>query len=317
MKNSSSKSNLPKPLPLLIGAAAVALGVAIPAGIAWVFLHPPRRLHPRNPKSALGIPYERVRFRAKDGITLRGWYVPPPSDVIPRGMVVISHGYFGNRAEMLPYLKFLHHGGYAALLYDFRAHGWSSGNFTTFGIHEPMDLQAALHWVEEREEVRDLPLILLGESMGASVSLLVAAQEKRIRAIVADSPYARFDSAVAGRLRTAFGNQVTQVILPSTQRIGERILGARAADIAPMHALVHIAPRPVFLIHGLADSFILPENSQHILAAAPGNAQLWEVPDARHVRSVYVAGEDYGKRVLGFLDTVLNGEGVRVVDGEG
>ncbi len=218
---------------------------------------------------------------------------------------------------MLPYLKILHAGGYAALLYDFRAHGWSSGNRATFGIHEPLDLQAALRWVEERKEVRDLPLILLGESMGASVSLLVAANEKCVRAVVADSPYARFDSAVAGRLRTAFGDRLTQVVLPPTQRAGERILGVRAADIAPMSAIAHIAPRPVFLIHGLADRFILPDNSRQILDAAPGNAQLWEVPDARHVRSIYVAGEDYGKRVLTFLHSALNGGGVPVLDAEG
>ena len=220
-------------------------------------------------------------------------------------MVVISHGYYGNREQMLPYLRFLHAGGYAVLLYDFRAHGWSDGGRTTFGIKEVDDLQAALTWVDQQTERRCLPLILLGESMGASVSLLVAAEVKRVRAVVSDSAYARFDSAVGGRLRTALGNTMGNAITPSAQRAGERILGVRCADIAPMEAAARIAPRPLFLIHGQEDRFITPDNSRAILAAAPDNTTLWEVADARHVRSIYVAGDEYGERVLAFLAEAL------------
>jgi cephalosporin-C deacetylase-like acetyl esterase len=47
----------------------------------------------------------------KDGVSLRGWYVPAPENTVPRGVIVISHGYYGNRATMLPYLRFLHRAG--------------------------------------------------------------------------------------------------------------------------------------------------------------------------------------------------------------
>jgi uncharacterized protein len=134
------------------------------------------------------------------------------------------------------------------------------------------------------------------------VSLFVAADEARVRAVVADSPYARFDGAVAGRLRTLLGDRVGDRLAPPAQRAGERILGVRCADIAPVDVVCRIAPRPVFLIHGLADRFIVPENSRAILAACGECATLWEVPEARHVRSVYVAGEEYGRRVLDFLE---------------
>jgi pimeloyl-ACP methyl ester carboxylesterase len=206
---------------------------------------------------------------------------------------------------MLRYAEFLHHAGYATLLFDFRAHGWSGGGMTTFGCREPLDLRAALDWVESRPDLCDLPLVLLGESMGAAVSLLVAAEEPRVRCVVADCPYARFDSAVEGRLRLAFGKHVGTALRPPAQRAGERFLGVRCTEIAPVEAIAKIAPRPVFLIHGSEDRLILPENTEKILEAAPGNARRWVVQGARHARSVRVAGEEYDKRVLAFLDEAL------------
>lgn len=302
-----SEPSTSQPLSYLLGAAVAAAGIGalLPTGLAWAFLHPPRRLHHVNPRAAFGAPYERIRLTAEDGIALSAWYVPVPPEQVVRGMVVVCHGYSGNRATMLPYVKFLRDAGYATFLFDFRAHGWSGGQMTTFGCRESLDLRAALDWAFFHPELRELPLVVLGESMGASVALLVAGEEPRIRAVVADSPYARFDSAVEGRLRLTFGPLVGTAITPSARRAGEKLLGVNCTDIAPVEAITRIAPRPVFLIHGSEDRLITPENSRHILEAAPGNAERWVVEGAEHVRSVHVAGEEYGKRVLAFLERAL------------
>jgi pimeloyl-ACP methyl ester carboxylesterase len=288
------------------GVAAIA---SLPALLAWAFLHPPRRLHHRTPRSWLGIPFDRVRLRSRDGVALSAWYVPVSEGETPRGVVVLCHGYHGNRAMMLPYLDFLHRAGFAALLFDWRAHGWSGGNMATFGFTEPEDLIAALDWVQAHPELSHLPLALLGESMGASVSLLVAAVEtERVKAVVADSPYARFDRAVEGRLRLAFGPRVAPLVVPPARRIGEALLGVSCEQIAPLEAMERIFPRPVLLIHGQADRLIAPENSRLIAEASPGNVTLWEVPDAEHVQSVFVAGEEYGTRVTDFLTAALTAD---------
>lgn len=275
---------------VLTGAA-----VALPAGLAYFFLHPPRRKHKQTPKSALGLSYRRVSLRTDDGHRLSGWWVPHPE---ARAVVVVSHGYFGNRETMLPYLKFLHDGGYSALLYDFRSHGWSEGKKVTFGKDETADLQAALDWTFQKT---DLPVALLGESMGAAVSLLVAADEPRVAAVVADSAFARLDSAVLGRLTLAFGPTLARAIVPPTQKIGERLLGFPARALAPIECVGRIAPRPLFLIHGDADGLIEIGNAHALREAAGQNSDLWVVNGSRHVRSVYDA-KDYGERVLNFLN---------------
>ena len=290
--------------------AGVVATAAFPAALAWVFTHPPRRLHRRTPRGA-GIAFERVRLRTADGLRLSAWYVPadPGRGSLPKGVVVICHGYYGNRATMLPYLAFLYRAGYSALLFDFRAHGWSGGRMATFGVKETLDLQAALDWTQTRPELEGLPVAVLGESMGASVALLLAAEDARVRAVVADSAFARFDSAVEGRLRLAFGPRLASVLVPRTRNVGERLLGIRCVDIAPVDAIARIAPRPVLLIHGTGDALIARENSHRLFEAAPGNALLWEVPGAGHVGSVYVAGDEYARRVTAFLGDALAGGG--------
>ena len=136
--------------------------------------------------------------------------------------------------------------------------------------------------------------------MGAAVSLLVAADEPRVAAVVADSAFARLDSAVVGRLTLAFGPKLAKVVVPPTQKIGERLLGFPARSLAPIDCVGKIAPRPLLLIHGDADGLIEIGNAHAILDAAGPDTELWVVNGSRHVRSVYDAS-DYGERVLAFL----------------
>jgi fermentation-respiration switch protein FrsA (DUF1100 family) len=285
-----------------IGAVTGAL-LVFPAVLAWGFTHPPRRRHRGTPRTVLGLAYERVRFHTTDGLTLAGWLVPHPS---PRGVVIVSHGYFGNRGTMLPYLRFLHDGGYSVVLYDFRAHGWSGGRRTTFGVGEIHDLRAAVRFVQSHPALAALPCALLGESMGAAVSLLVGADAPLVAAVVADSAYARFDSAVVGRLRLLFGERLGAWVAPHAERMGTRLLGVPCAQIAPVEALPRYGDRPVLLIHGTADRLVRLENFDALRGAAPW-AQAWSVDGVQHVRSVYDAS-DYAARVLAFLDAALTAE---------
>ena len=280
--------------PLALGGATLA----IPAALAWFFLHPPRRRHGKTPRAALGLAYERVRFTTDDGIRLSAWLVPHPD---ARGLVLLSHGYTGCRDTMFPYLKFLHEAGYSVLLHDFRAHGWSGGKSATLGLSEPLDLQAAIRWVESQPTLSTLPLFLMGESMGAAVSLLVAAQEPSVRAVVADCGFARMDGPIQRRLETLFGESMGRALAPATQSIGERILGSPTVRIAPEEAIGKIAPRPVLLIHGARDALVTPDHAHRLHAAAGENAQLWLIEEAGHTDCVNTA-PDYAERVVAFLD---------------
>lgn len=245
------------------------------------------------------MPFEPFRVWAGDGVRIGGWYIPAPQT--PRGLVIVCHGYYGNRATMLPYLSFLHRAGFATIVFDFRGHGWSGGAMTTFGIAETLDLAAVLDWTETHSDLAHLPVGVLGESMGGAVALLVGAGDVRVHAIVTDSTFARFDYAVEGRLKLAFGPRLSRHITPSTQRAGERLLGRPSHHISPADAARKFAPRPLLAIHGANDRLIAPINARRLADAAGPTATVWEVPRSPHVSSILVEKTEYARRVTDFF----------------
>ena len=85
-----------------------------------------------------------------------------------------------------------------------------------------------------------LPVVLLGESMGASISLMVAADDPDISAVIADSPFARLDEPIAKRLqRFDRLGTIDMRVDYLRQAIGERFevraqvlrLGSRVANL--------------------------------------------------------------------------------------
>jgi uncharacterized protein len=287
----------------------------LPSLVANVFTHPPRRPRFQTPRTALGLSYERFRIRTGDGIPLSGWCILPADASPLRGLVVLSHGYSSCRETMLPHARFLLEAGYATVLYDFRSHGWSGGSMVTFGFTEAEDLHTVLEWVSEHETLASLPLFLMGESMGAVVSLFVGAQNSSvsgihssISGIIADSAFARFDSAIFARFEMVFGKALAHKMVPSIERAGEVQLGIATRDIAPLMAISVLAPCPLFLIHGGSDKLVPPANALKLYAMAqkhyedtPERLQFWLVENAPHARNNDTAGPLYEARVLAFL----------------
>ena len=58
-----------------------------------------------------------------------------------------------------------------------------------------------------------------------------------------------------------------------------------------------VAPRPLLMIHGEADTYIKPEMARQLFTYARGSKELWFVDGARHNQALQVAGEEYRRRV--------------------
>jgi pimeloyl-ACP methyl ester carboxylesterase len=136
-----------------------------------------------------GLAYEDISFQSlyKD-LTLYGWFLP----VEGSGRVVImEHGNGQNRNDsgigMLDITAGLVGHGFNVLMFDLHGFGESEGNTVSGGYYEKDDLKGAVAYVQGRgfDSVG-----VLGFSMGAVSSLLAAAEDKGINAVVADSSYA-------------------------------------------------------------------------------------------------------------------------------
>jgi predicted MFS family arabinose efflux permease/pimeloyl-ACP methyl ester carboxylesterase len=141
--------------------------------------------------AAQGATFETVAFTSSDGNQLSGWYLPSNGK---RVTIIMTHGLFRSRYEMLDRGIALWREGYSVLLYDLRRHGQSRAEFSTIGYDERHDVAAALKFVRERAPENQV--VLMGVSMGAAATLLAAAENEGVSAVIAESSFLSFSDTV-------------------------------------------------------------------------------------------------------------------------
>jgi uncharacterized protein len=110
--------------------------------------------------------------------------------------IVLCPAYGSSRGELLTLASALQDQQYNVLSFDFSAHGTSGGR-STLGYQEVAELRSAMNAVANRGDVDVKRFGLWGVNLGAYVALAEATNDPRVRAIVAESPYARPEDMVA------------------------------------------------------------------------------------------------------------------------
>jgi pimeloyl-ACP methyl ester carboxylesterase len=252
-------------------AGAIALSTVAggclpgPLGARLIFAteHHPVRADPP-------LPYEEVSFAGEgEGIVLRGWLFRTAGT--RRGTILYLHGRNQNREAALPVVSVLLRRGYDVFVYDSRAHGESTGTYSTFGYYEKRDVSRAIDRLGGGE------VIVIGHSLGAAVALQAAAEDQRIVGVIAISSFTTVQQIVR--------DQVPGIIPTPWVRGTVRNAGAVArvevdeVDTVRAARRIHV---PVLLLHGAEDTFTSPAHSRRIDAALGGPHDLVLVTGAHH-----------------------------------
>ncbi len=247
----------------------------------------------------LGVDFAPVDFVAEDGVTLRGWWLPRAGT---DRVVIASTGHRGLKTDLLGIGSGLWRAGNNVLLYDFRGCGESDLVPLSVGFHEQRDLRAAVRYARAR--VAGARLGLMGYSMGAALSLLVAAEDDGILAVVADSAFATLSDVVAA----AYGRRR----LPASPLIGlsDRYngwrYGYRYGALRPIDAVGQLAPRPLLIIHGSQDNVTPVEHAHRLYAAAGEPKELWIAKGVQHCGAYFFDREHYVARIAAFFAHALS-----------
>lgn len=245
-----------------------------------------------------------VRFAARDGAaTIEAWHLRAAAGRATRGAVVFVHGKDACRGELLkaPTLALAARfadAGFDVLMIDLRGHGRSAPAPLSYGHHERHDVLGAIDWLRERGHVR---IGVFGASMGAAATLLAAAEEPAVAAVVADSAFADFGQMIERQFARLA--RLPRPVLPGALAIGRVITGVALQRVRPIDGARALAGRPVLVIHSAGDRFV-PACDAEAIAAAAG-AELWITPTEGHIGSYRAAPEPYVQRVLGFFERHL------------
>jgi fermentation-respiration switch protein FrsA (DUF1100 family) len=305
MTQSKQPSRWPK---LAIGLLAPIVVVgALASGatqiLAYWAVHPPREQLSQTP-ARLGLPYEDVAFSSSDGVQLKGWFI---SSSCSRAAVILGHGFTRSRQEMLDIAAMLNRNDYNVLMFDWRAHGESGGERTTFGYKEVDDLAAALEFLSGQPGVDSERIGVLGKSMGAAIAIRGAAALPEIRAVVSDSPFPSLEDSIEVGVRRR-GPLGIWPLRSLAVFLGVKTIGIDPDLIRPIDDIDEISPRPVLIMHGGRDELVPIDTGERLYAAASEPKFLWYAPEAAHVKLSADYPAEYEARVVAFFDAALKEE---------
>lgn len=284
---------------ILLIAVLLAAFVGMSAYLGCSMTRQDRVALERDPGS-IGLAYEDVSFPSMDTeLTLRGWLLPcEGSDEL----IIIVHGNGNNRDDrsigIMDIAAALVTYGYNVLMFDLRGCGESDGNMVSGGYYEQKDLEGAVRYAGE---LGFDTIGVLGFSLGAVTTLITAADNEEIDAVVSDSSYADLTDI----METEFTKRTSapSFLLKPILFMIKLMYGVDFAAIRPVESVGDIAPTPILFIHGEEDETIPVEHASRLYKASQNTLnQLWITPGTGHVRSYINYPEEYISRITAFFD---------------
>ena len=248
--------------------------IVLLSGCSHLFFWPEPGL--RVTPDQFSIPYQDVVLHTHDCVQLHGWWLPARDvdNYAAQGIIYFLHGNAENISTHAGAISWITHHGWHVFLLDYRGYGLSEGRPSISGVH--LDAIAGLQWSLQQAQRLDMPLVVIGQSLGGTTALTALVKDpagKEVTAVVMDSAFAGHRRIMRDKLRE---NWFTwPLALPLSWTITDRYSPEQ-----------HISQRPGFallIMHSCADT-VIPCSHSKLLAVQAGEPhELWLDDQAPHI----------------------------------
>lgn len=301
----------------LISFATIAIGFVLIVGFSYHLLHTITFAADRviHGKKTSELAYEirtelikrsdttEVSFTSADNIDLAALLVKRAN---AKANLLLCHGYRGNKELMYSFIDLFP--DFNILMFDFRAHGQSSGSITSIGYHESKDVLAAAKFLRDQTasaSSNPLPFITLGISMGGAAAVKAAELNPELSdIIIVDSTYASLPSiGLKGFTQKAHLPQYP--FYPIVKWMFHYLAQCDISKMLPEESVRSITV-PILFIHSCDDSYISPKSAIRLYANAQNKkSKLWIGPSCRHGRLRNYYTELYKRKITKFLGNTI------------
>ena len=237
-------------------------------------------------------PYQETRVRIRhEGSELIGLYSDPPRGDATRpasqAAVICAHGMLSSKQsdKLRRLAERLWQVGIACLRFDFAGRGESPGDPARILYSgRARELASAAEFVRGAGRTR---LGLFGSSMGGAVSMLHAARDRTVRAVVAlasvSQPAARASALPADMLAKwrADGFILHDGVCVDASYLDD----ALATDVLAAAREVAARKMPLLVLHGLKDAVVTPEDGVALATEGQGELVTYAEGDHRFSRA--------------------------------
>jgi len=249
-----------------------------------------------------------------------------------KGVVLISHGFMCSK-EDVGFLRALFPHCHC-MTFDMRAHGeHKEGQYCTLGRDEALDVAAAALYLRSRDDLKGLPLLVYGFSMGAVAAIEAQAKDSDLfDGMILDCPFESSENVIKKGLDnmkiSLFGYQVSipgrslmekyifhpyvqsfvKAMLKAFAQLDSKDIRAFVYPVTPVKSVAKIEV-PLYLIGCKNDKKIPIESIKRIYAnAASGYKKLWISNGRQHYDSYFYNPELYARRVGKFARRLCTGK---------
>ena len=252
--------------------AAVLASFAVTACTA-VFFQPHHALVLTPDK--LGLAYEEVRFKTRDGVELVGWFLPAKGPAL--GTVLQLHGNAENISTHFTSLAWMPAQGFNVFIFDYRGYGGSQGAPSLEGAQ--IDIDAAMNALLARSDVDASRVVMWGQSLGGALAAYYVAhspRRDRLRALILESAFSDYTDIVQEKFADHLITWPFQWI--PLLSVDDRF--------SPLPGMASISPLPLLILHGDRDLIVPMHHGQRLYDAAREPKQIWIVPGAGHIQTM-------------------------------
>lgn len=216
---------------------------------------------------------EIIKLRSTDGKRISALYLANTS---AKYTLLVSHGNAEDLGYAREWLADLQHSGFNVFSYDYQGYGTSEGRPSEQGTYD--DENAAYEYLTNEMKVPADRIIVFGRSVGTGPAVHLAAR-RPVAALILQSPFL-----------SAF-RVVTRIpLLPF--------------DKFPNYKDIGKVRCPLLIMHGTQDEVIPFWHGQKLFALANEPKRFYAVAGAMHNDLDMVAGENYGRAIQAFAQTV-------------
>lgn len=245
---------------------------------------------------------QNVKFKTSEDLTLSGILVKRPN---AKANIILCHGYRASKEFMYGFINLFPQ--FNILLFDFRAHGQSEGNVISVGCHEYKDVLAAAEFMNKTIDDKQIPLIILGISMGAAASIKAASLYPDLcDALIIDSTFSDLRKILVKGFSIKSGLPYYP-FFPIMRWLFESAADCKICEMSTVNSVKKIT-KPILFIHSCNDNFISPKHGLRLYenAILSRYSRIWIAPKCRHgwLNSYY--SDTYKKKVNSFLRKSIN-----------
>ena len=200
-----------------------------------------------------GLPApDSLTLKTADGFSIFAYEVCPEQ---LKGVVICLSGienpsvtaFYGHAAEF-------YKANVATIMPDLRGHGKSDGNRICLAYEEARDVKTVTDYIKSNAKYKDVPVIVLGVSMGGAVAIRSIGENKDIDGLIAHSAFSSLEDFLQAS-REAFLPMIpAEQLAGITRQVVKEKYGVDSSVSSPLYALRGLNNRPVLMMHSRQDS---------------------------------------------------------------